>query len=159
MLSSDDGWLQLRYRHFCCNELARSGAAINASAAVSTSAAQLNSEFRFALLPQAQKRPAVTLSWATVITRPVIRTIKCTVAINPSRHGTIAPQPVALPAFFANDPGIFHRSRTRCCQIGLTGNGHRESRRREHCYRRGRQRQTPHRARTLCKASKQAPFN
>jgi hypothetical protein len=42
-------------------------------AMLSSDHASLNSEFRFALLPQAQKRPAVTLSLATEITRPVIR--------------------------------------------------------------------------------------
>src|ERR1700676_3398290 len=49
--------------------------------------AQRDWKFSFVSPPQPQKRPAVTVSGATVITRPVIGTIKCAIAINPSRDG------------------------------------------------------------------------
>src|SRR5216684_807710 len=59
------------------------------------------------LPPEAQKGPGITASGRTVVTRTVIGTVKCAIAIDPARDRAPGRNAIALSAFLADDPGVF----------------------------------------------------
>src|SRR5450631_3580032 len=65
------------------------------------------------LPPEAQKGPGITASGRTVVTRTVVRTVKCAIAIDPARDGAPGRNAVALSAFLADNPSVFGQCRSR----------------------------------------------
>src|SRR5450631_2034469 len=96
------------------------------------------------LPPEAQKGPGITASGRTVVTRTIVGTVKCAIAIDPARDGPPCRNAVALSAFLADNPSVFGQCRSRhgACLIEKR---HRERGRRprQDCH--GRQRQSLHR--------------